>query len=748
MRLALSIFVFLVTTVCLTESVSKKKSVSLVSHVEDVKEFKKILRTKVNLLVILTKTENSISSILPVIETTAEEMKGKATLIIIDCSVAKKLCKKLKMSSNTYEIRHYHEGEFNRNYERKLAVKSMAKFLQNPKGDIPWDEDPTAENIVHVESEQKLIKMLKKQRLPMLLMFYAPWCGFCKTLKPEFAGAATELKGKAVLAGLDADNPQFYSLRMQYNITAFPTIFYFENGKVLHQYGGENTKSGIVKWMSNPSPPTEQEKQSDLFGEESNVEKLSKSNFDSFLSEHSSALVMFYAPWCGHCKTMKPEYIEAAATLKELNIDGVLAAVDATEENEIRDQFKIKGFPTVKYFRNGEYKWDFNERKAVDIVTFMKNPVEPPPPPPPEPKWTDTESDVHHLTAETFKTFLKKKKHSLVMFYAPWCGHCKKAKPEFTEAAAQLKDQPKVALCAVDCTEHSSVCTAYDVKGYPTLKYFNYGKNPEEYTGGRMTVDFVNFLTSNSPSTPEPVPKLTAQEELWQRDAGPSYKDVHLLSSDSVEQFVSENPSVLVMFYSGKTPDTELMKVFSQTASLLKSGGGSDMFAAVDRLEDKKASDKFIGSKSNALKYFKNGEIVSECMGKTVKALADFVMDPLADIWHSSSINIFNPNAASFAKTLSKGTHAFVAFHVSKCSNCEQVKKQFLTAADEMVKHKNIIFASVNCDFNSDICITEKVKDYPSFRLYQDGEFSHNYSDKNQKANFVKFLKSFLKQEL
>ena len=45
---------------------------------------------------------------------------------------------------------------------------------------------------------------------------------------------------------------------------------------------------------------------------------------------------------------------------------------------------------------------------------------------------------------ETFKPFLKKKKHVLVMFYAPWCGHCKTAKPHFEGAAAELVDNVKV----------------------------------------------------------------------------------------------------------------------------------------------------------------------------------------------------------------------------------------------------------------------------------------------------------------
>ena len=58
------------------------------------------------------------------------------------------------------------------------------------------------------------------------------------------------------------------------------------------------------------------------------------------------------------------------------------------------------------------------------------------------------------------------------MFYAPWCGHCKNAKPELTAAADHYKDNAKVEYAAVDCTVHSSVCSAYEVSGYPTFKYF------------------------------------------------------------------------------------------------------------------------------------------------------------------------------------------------------------------------------------------------------------------------------------
>lgn len=74
---------------------------------------------------------------------------------------------------------------------------------------------------------QALTKLLKKEK-SFMMMFYAPWCGFCKRLKPDYSMAATELKDTHTLVAMDVNKPENSAARIKYNITGFPTLMYFE----------------------------------------------------------------------------------------------------------------------------------------------------------------------------------------------------------------------------------------------------------------------------------------------------------------------------------------------------------------------------------------------------------------------------------------------------------------------------------------------------------------------------------------
>jgi len=100
---------------------------------------------------------------------------------------------------------------------------------------------------------------------------------------------------------------------------------------------------------------------------EDGVLVLTDKNFDEELKNHEFLLVEFYAPWCGHCKKLAPEYSAAAEILAKNDPPFSLAKVDATEEKKLAERFGVQGFPTLYFFKNGE-KTDYTGGRTSDTL--------------------------------------------------------------------------------------------------------------------------------------------------------------------------------------------------------------------------------------------------------------------------------------------------------------------------------------------------------------------------------------------
>ncbi|KAK4898446.1 hypothetical protein LTR27_004043 [Elasticomyces elasticus] len=229
------------------------------------------------------------------------------------------------------------------------------------------------------------------------------------------------------------------------------------------------------------------------------VKDLIPSNFDDIvLNSGKPALVEFFAPWCGHCKTLAPIYEELATNFESLQDKVTIAKVDADAEKDLGRRFGVQGFPTLKWFDGkSDTPEDYKSGRDLESLTKFiqeKTGVKP------KAKRAEKQA-VEMLNDKTFKEQIGSDKDALVAFTAPWCGHCKTLAPTWEKVAQDFASESNVLIAKVDCEADNAKATAQDagVKSYPTIFYYPKGsKEAVPYTGGRSEADLVSFMNEKA----------------------------------------------------------------------------------------------------------------------------------------------------------------------------------------------------------------------------------------------------------
>ncbi|OAD67382.1 hypothetical protein PHYBLDRAFT_19447 [Phycomyces blakesleeanus NRRL 1555(-)] len=206
---------------------------------------------------------------------------------------------------------------------------------------------------------------------------------------------------------------------------------------------------------------------------ESDVLSLTEASFDKALKA-DLALVEFYAPWCGHCKALAPEYETAATELKEKSV--TLAKVDCTENEDLCQKYEIRGYPTLKVFRNGSFVEYKGPRKADGIVSYMTKQAAP---------------AISPLTSETFEPFKTSDRVVVVAYTDP---KDEVSKATLLAAAEKLREDFLFGLVTDE-----AFAKEQDIKEFPSIVvYKQFDEGRVDKAGEFKVEEIEEFVRANS----------------------------------------------------------------------------------------------------------------------------------------------------------------------------------------------------------------------------------------------------------
>lgn len=199
--------------------------------------------------------------------------------------------------------------------------------------------------------------------------FYAPWCGHCKRLAPAYeeVGEAFANEKSVLIAKVDADGDR--ALGSRFGVRGFPTLKFFPKGSTEPEdYSGGREAQDIIKYISDKAGVRVGSKKP-----QTDVVDLTSSNFDSVVKDVSKdVLVEFYAPWCGHCKSLAPTYEQLGTTYKN-EPNCVVARIDADGHRDVASKYGVSGYPTIKFFpKDNKEGIDYSEGRDINsFVTYL-----------------------------------------------------------------------------------------------------------------------------------------------------------------------------------------------------------------------------------------------------------------------------------------------------------------------------------------------------------------------------------------
>uniref|UniRef100_A0A7S1F3G4 Peptidylprolyl isomerase n=1 Tax=Noctiluca scintillans TaxID=2966 RepID=A0A7S1F3G4_NOCSC len=271
----------------------------------------------------------------------------------------------------------------------------------------------------------------------LFVKFYAPWCGHCKKLKPDWDKLMRDFKGskKALVAEVDCTGDS-QTICETHGVTGYPTLMW-GRGVNLHVYEGARTYQDMKLFADDHLGASCGPAHLELCDEKR------RALMEKFMKVPPEALDARIEIAKNQMKKAEQLFIHV-----EQEMVNNIRLAEQQRDQQIRSIREGKGLPASSgTLELTPANWD---EHVGDKMLFLK-------------------------------------------FFAPWCGHCKSMKPDWDRLAADYEGTNTALVAEVDCTAAGEpLCTKHDVTGYPRLMWGQAG-DLVLYTGARRYDDLLSF---------------------------------------------------------------------------------------------------------------------------------------------------------------------------------------------------------------------------------------------------------------
>ncbi|XP_043284274.1 protein disulfide-isomerase [Venturia canescens] len=452
---------------------------------------------------------------------------------------------------------------------------------------------------------------------------------------------------------------------------------------------------------------------SEEFEHEEGVLVLTKENFDKVLEKYDYVLIEFYAPWCGHCKQLAPEYAKAAKTLADKDSPVKLAKVDATKEGKLAEDHGVRGYPTLKFYRKPNFIEYTGGRQADDIVDWIE-------------KKTGPAAKTLTTVAETAELVESKDVAIVGCFKDPESAAAK----VYLEVASAIDDH------VFGISSSQEVFDEYKAKDGQVLlfKKFDEGKSVYE-----------------EELEPEQLKKFISVQSL------PLLVDFNHETAQKI--FGGDIKSHLLVFLSKKAGHFE--KYSDAIKEPAKDYRGKILFVTINADEDDHERIlEFFGMKKDQVPSMRiikleedmakykpaKPELTSENIKNFVDAVQggtierDFLTQDLPEDWNKNPVKVLvGKNFAEVA--FNKEKDVLVEFYAPWCGHCRQLEPIYDALGEKFKDHETIVIAKMDATANE---LKEvKVESFPTIKLYKkDDNEAVDYLGERTLEGLTQFLES------